>query len=74
MLLADALHQRATLLKLTERSGMKPNVLGIRIHLLFQQLESLSLALPHLAHLLAEQAGYCYAPKDEIDDNIIYHD
>ncbi len=74
MLLADALHQRSALLKLAERRRMKPYIPGIRIHLLLQYLESLTLATPHLAHLLIEKAGNGNAPKHEINDDIINHD
>ena len=34
IILADLLHQGTSLFKLTERSRMKPDILGIRIHLL----------------------------------------
>ena len=48
------LHQRASLLKLAQRGSMEPHILGIRINFLAQDLESLTLSPPHLAHLLVE--------------------
>ncbi len=73
MLLADAFHQGSALLELAQRSRMKPHVLGMRVHLLLQYLESLTLASPHLAHLLIEKACYGDAEKDEIDYDIVNH-
>ena len=61
IILADLLHQWTSLLKLAERCCMKPDVLSIRIHLLLQYFESLTLATPHLAYLFIKQTGDGYA-------------
>ena len=74
IVLTDTFHQRSSLFKLTERCSMKPNVLSVRIHLLLQYFESLTLTTPHLAHLFIEQTCNGYAPKDEIYYDIIDHD
>ena len=52
---ADALHQRAPLLKLSKRGGMKPDVFGCRIQSFADNPERFMLATPHLPHLLIKQ-------------------
>ena len=68
MLTAQLLHEWTSLLELTQRSSMEPHILGIRVHLLFQDADSLALTTPHLAHLLAEKAHNGYATQIEIDN------
>ena len=72
MLTAKLLHQRAALFELTQRSSMEPHVLRLWIHLLSQDAESLSLALPHLAHLLVEATINRHTQEVEIYDDVIH--
>ena len=72
MLSAQTLHDGPSLFKLTQRGGMEPRILGGRVHLLFQYAETFALALPHLAHLLIEQAGYGHTSLDEIHNEMIH--
>lgn len=58
MLLSYAFYDRATLLELTKRSSMKPDISRIRLNLLTQNAESIFLALPHRLHLLIEKTIY----------------
>ena len=66
------LHQRPSLLKLAERGGMKPYVLGAGVNLLAQNRECLTLATPHLAHLLIEKAVNGNAGKIQIYDYVVH--
>ena len=72
MLTAKLFHQWPPLFELTQRSCMEPHILRLRIHLLFQDAESLSLASPHLAHLLVEATIDRHSQEVEIYDDVIH--
>ena len=55
MFLAYSFHKRPTLLELSERRRMEPDILGIVVNLVGESGQSPSLALPHGLDLLAEQ-------------------
>ena len=68
MLATQLFHQRTSLFKLTQRSSMEPNIPSLRVDMLAQVADSIALATPHLAHLLAEKACDDDAQLVEIDD------
>ena len=72
MLLADALHQRASLLELSKRGGMNPNVFGIGIYLLAEDVEGLVLPPPHLSHLFVEETGDDHSQEVDINSKLIH--
>lgn len=73
MTLTDALHKRTTLLKLSQRGGMEPKVTSARLHLLAENIEGTFLALPHLAHLLVEEAQDNDTQEIEVYGEIVEH-
>jgi len=72
MLLADALHQRASLFEFTKRGGMNPNVFGIGIYLLAENVEGMVLPPPHLPHLFAEETGDDHSQEVDINCKLIH--
>ena len=73
MLLAQLLHQGPSLLELSQRGCMEPDVLGTGIHFLAQDLECLALASPHFPHLLVEAAIDSNSKKIQIYNQVVYH-
>ena len=61
MVAADAFHERATLLKLTQRGSMHPDILRVVLDLLVKYAPGVMLAFPHRLHLLAEECGNPHA-------------
>ena len=69
MTLAQFLHEWATLLELAERGGMEPYIARVGVYLLTQDAKRRTLALPHLAYLVREEAGDGHACLYQVDYN-----
>ena len=72
VLLAQLLHQGAALLELTQGGGMKPHILRLRVYLLLQDTDSVTLTAPHLPHLLAEAADDGDTYQVEIYSEVVH--
>ena len=72
MALAQTLHYGASLLKLSERCCMEPQVFRIRVCLLPQYVESFSFPSPHLAYLAVPTAGYRHTKKVYIYNDVVH--
>ena len=72
MLLAQLFHQGTTLLELTQGGGMKPHILCLRIYLLPQDTDGVTLTAPHLPRLLAEAADDGDTYQVEIYSEVIH--
>ncbi len=72
MLLAQLFHQGTALLELTQGGGMKPHILCLRIYLLPQDTDGVTLTAPHLPHLLAEAADDGDTYQVEIYSEVIH--
>ena len=72
MVTTQTLHKWPSLFKLTQRSGMKPHISGIRIDFLFEQSDGIAFATPHLANLLTEKACHSYTAEVEINDQVVH--
>ena len=73
MVAAELFHQRASLLKLSQRGRMEPHVLRAGVYLLSEHTEGVALTAPHLTHLLVEATVDRHTQEIEIYDEVVDH-
>ena len=72
MLTLYLLNERTSLLKLTKRGCVYPHIACRGVNLLLEYAESIALATPHLANLLAEKACDGNAKEVDVDDEVVH--